>query len=53
MDLHRNDTNRNEANDTANGTVPYIASPFKLIQEDSSWIVSNAFIIFTMQTGIV
>ncbi|XP_043474075.1 putative ammonium transporter 3 [Leptopilina heterotoma] len=29
----------------------YIGSPYKLRQDDSNWVVSNAFIIFTMQTG--
>ncbi|XP_011506354.1 PREDICTED: putative ammonium transporter 3 [Ceratosolen solmsi marchali] len=42
-----------EANNTniTSTTVLYVGSLYKLSQEDSSWIVSNAFIIFTMQTG--
>lgn len=44
------DSQHFEANDT-NTTDRYIGSPYKLNQEDSCWIVSNAFIIFTMQTG--
>ncbi|KAL7286757.1 hypothetical protein TKK_0018906 [Trichogramma kaykai] len=42
-----NDTTTN----VSTASVPYIISAFKLTQEDSSWIVSNAFMIFTMQTG--
>ncbi|CAB0035135.1 unnamed protein product [Trichogramma brassicae] len=42
-----NDTTTN----VSTASVPYVISAFKLTQEDSSWIVSNAFMIFTMQTG--
>ncbi|KAL7287899.1 hypothetical protein TKK_0017962 [Trichogramma kaykai] len=42
-----NDTTTN----VSTPSVPYVISAFKLTQEDSSWIVSNAFMIFTMQTG--
>ena len=38
-------------NDTGVNKTPYIGSPYKLNKDDSSWVVSNAFIIFTMQTG--
>lgn len=43
----------NSKGDDANDTVtPYIISAYKLTQEDATWIISNAFIILTMQTGI-
>ncbi|KZC05832.1 PREDICTED: putative ammonium transporter 3 [Dufourea novaeangliae] len=42
----------NETN-TTNSSVKYadIISAYSLNQEDSNWIISNSFIIFTMQTG--
>lgn len=41
-----------EKNDT-NVTVSdrYISSLYNLTQEDSNWIVTSSFMIFTMQTG--
>lgn len=42
------DANEDSENDTI---TRYVAEAYKLSQEDSSWIVSNAFIILTMQTG--
>ncbi|XP_014217379.2 putative ammonium transporter 3, partial [Copidosoma floridanum] len=49
MDLQQYDDNS-----TMNLTVTptyYVASTYQLTKEDSCWIVSNAFIILTMQTG--
>ncbi|XP_033366334.1 putative ammonium transporter 3 [Bombus vosnesenskii] len=41
-----------ETNITNTSTVKrYLASAYNLNQEDSNWIVTNSFIIFTMQTG--
>ncbi|XP_015110952.1 putative ammonium transporter 3 [Diachasma alloeum] len=34
-----------------NNTNPFIPSSLAITMEDSSWIVSSSFIIFTMQTG--
>lgn len=31
----------------------YISQLYNLSQEDSNWIVTSSFMIFTMQTGIV
>lgn len=43
-----------ETNITNTSTVKrYLASAYNLNQEDSNWIVTNSFIIFTMQTGKV
>lgn len=42
------DSKSDDSNDTI---TRYVATPFRLTQEDSTWIVSNAFIILTMQTG--
>lgn len=41
-----------EKNDT-NVTVDdrYVSSLYNLTQEDSNWIVTSSFMIFTMQTG--
>ncbi|XP_015602614.1 putative ammonium transporter 3 isoform X2 [Cephus cinctus] len=48
----------NDTSDTRNDTVEHnatftklISSVYNLNQEDSNWIVTNSFIIFTMQTG--
>ncbi|XP_017759902.1 PREDICTED: putative ammonium transporter 3 [Eufriesea mexicana] len=42
----------NETNITNTSTAEtYIVSAYNLNQEDSNWIVTNSFIIFTMQTG--
>ena len=38
-------------NDTEVNKTRYIGSPYQLNQDDSNWVISNAFIIFTMQTG--
>ncbi|XP_076241966.1 ammonium transporter isoform X2 [Calliopsis andreniformis] len=47
MDVESNGTNITNSS-TEYG---YITSIFNLNQEDSNWIVTNSFIIFTMQTG--
>ncbi|KAK3915597.1 Putative ammonium transporter 3 [Frankliniella fusca] len=41
------------SNDVTNNTrqAPAIPGIYELTQEDSNWMVTNAFIIFTMQTG--
>lgn len=39
----------NITNSSVNET--YVTSAYNLNQEDSNWIVTNSFIIFTMQTG--
>lgn len=36
---------------STNNTDKFIPSTFAITMEDSSWIVSSSFIIFTMQTG--
>lgn len=36
---------------TTNTTNRYVPSVFRIGKEDSNWIVSSSFIIFTMQTG--
>lgn len=42
----------NETNITASSNKNAdVISAYKLNQEDSNWIVTNSFIIFTMQTG--
>lgn len=40
-----------ERNITNNTVYKYISSMYNLTQEDSNWIVTSSFIIFTMQTG--
>lgn len=47
MEVGNNDTN------ITNSSIEYayIISAYNLNQEDSNWIVTNSFIIFTMQTG--
>ncbi|XP_043257566.1 putative ammonium transporter 3 [Colletes gigas] len=47
MEIETNNTN--VTNSSADNT--YTASAYNLNQEDSNWIVTNSFIIFTMQTG--
>ncbi|XP_029039067.2 putative ammonium transporter 3 isoform X5 [Osmia bicornis bicornis] len=47
MELESNGTNI--TNSSVNET--YVTSAYNLNQEDSNWIVTNSFIIFTMQTG--
>lgn len=43
----------NSLNDTGVNKTRYIGSLYQLSKDDSSWVISNAFIIFTMQTGTV
>lgn len=40
-----------ENNDTNVTVDRYISSLYNLTQEDSNWIVTSSFMIFTMQTG--
>jgi len=40
-----------EKNDTNVTVDRYISSLYNLTQEDSNWIVTSSFMIFTMQTG--
>ncbi|XP_034192017.2 ammonium transporter [Osmia lignaria lignaria] len=47
MELESNGTNI--TNSSINET--YVTSAYNLNQEDTNWIVTNSFIIFTMQTG--
>ena len=49
MEVGNNETNITNASITER----YIASAYNLNLEDSNWIVTNSFIIFTMQTGKV
>lgn len=42
---------KNDTNITVNNR--YISPMFNLGQEDSNWIVTSSFMIFTMQTGNV
>lgn len=42
-----------EKNDTNVTVDRYISQLYNLSQEDSNWIVTSSFMIFTMQTGIV
>lgn len=42
-----------EKNDTNITVDRYISQLYNLSQEDSNWIVTSSFMIFTMQTGIV
>lgn len=41
-----------EKNDTNVTVDRYISQLYNLSQEDSNWIVTSSFMIFTMQTGI-
>lgn len=50
MDLLNNISDFAMENQT-NITKKYIGSPFNIGREDSNWIVTSSFIIFTMQTG--
>lgn len=40
-----------ESSSDAQNTTEYINSAYNMTKEDSNWIISNAFIILTMQTG--
>ncbi|KAG7210351.1 hypothetical protein KM043_011888 [Ampulex compressa] len=40
-----------EKNSTNSSIYKYVGSIYNLNQEDSNWIVTSSFIIFTMQTG--
>lgn len=40
-----------ERNITNSTIYIYTSSIYNLTQEDSNWIVTSSFIIFTMQTG--
>lgn len=40
-----------EKNDTNVTVDRYVSSLYNLTQEDSNWIVTSSFMIFTMQTG--
>lgn len=40
-----------ERNITNSTIYVYTSSIYNLTQEDSNWIVTSSFIIFTMQTG--
>lgn len=42
-----------EKNDTNVTVDRYVSSLYNLTQEDSNWIVTSSFMIFTMQTGNV
>lgn len=42
-----------EKNNTNVTVDRYISQLYNLSQEDSNWIVTSSFMIFTMQTGIV
>lgn len=46
MEIGNNETNTSI-------TETYFVSAYNLNQEDSNWIITNSFIIFTMQTGKV
>lgn len=41
-----------EKNNTNVTVDRYISQLYNLSQEDSNWIVTSSFMIFTMQTGI-
>ncbi|XP_076763619.1 ammonium transporter [Xylocopa sonorina] len=51
--MSENSTLRNNETDVRNSSIDeaYVTSTYNLNQEDSNWIVTNSFIIFTMQTG--
>lgn len=40
-----------ETNSTNITNVRYVSPLYNLSQEDSNWIVTSSFMIFTMQTG--
>lgn len=47
MEIGNNETNITNSSITET----YFVSAYNLNQEDSNWIITNSFIIFTMQTG--
>lgn len=49
MEIGNNETNVTNTSITET----YFVSAYNLNQEDSNWIITNSFIIFTMQTGKV
>ncbi|XP_034951880.1 putative ammonium transporter 3 [Chelonus insularis] len=51
MNNYSNLDNSNFGHNETNTTEKYIITLFRISKEDSNWIISNAFIIFTMQTG--
>lgn len=43
--------NNSERNSSENNSGKYMPSIYNVTMEDSNWIMTSAFIIFTMQTG--